>query len=99
MSLLEAISPTARMLLGKTGGGRMNICKPSSGPRALKIHVQLSRNKTLCGILFDPAQEDLAEANCKRCLRCQAHARIHRPRPIIRLNGRRVSVNQTTIKL
>jgi hypothetical protein len=77
----------------------MNICKPTSGPRALKIHVQLSENKTLCGLRFDPAQEDLAEANCKRCARCRARTRNHRPRPIIRLNGKRISKNQTTIKL
>jgi hypothetical protein len=99
MSLLEAISPTARRLLGNSGGGRMNICKPSSGPRALKIHVQSAHGKTLCGLLFDPAQTDLAEANCKRCLRCQARTHNHLPRRIIRLNGKRVSPNQITIKL
>lgn len=105
MSLLEAISPTARLLLGKMGGGRMNsIVKATTHGHALRVHVKLGYNKTLCGLLLDPCQLDLAEPNCKRCAACQQRSlrmattgRAHRPRSTVRLNGRKVSINQVKL--
>jgi hypothetical protein len=62
----------------------------------LRIHIRTGECKTLCGQKFTACQEDLAgPANCKSCHRI-AHKKL-RPRSIIRLNGRKVSVNQTKL--
>ena len=84
MSILEAISPTARHLL------RLPITKGGEGHR---IHTAIGHNKTLCGILLTPTQADLGPVDCKRCTRIKQQ----RARSIKRLNGRRVSPNQLSI--
>lgn len=84
MSILEAISPTARHLLS------LPITKGCEGHR---IHTAIHHNKTVCGILLQPAQVDIGPVNCKRCLRIKQQ----RARSIKRLNGRCVSPNQLPI--
>lgn len=98
MSLLEAISPTARMLLGSSGGGRMNfIIKPVAHTRTLRIHVKsaAAETRTLCGIVLERGQLDIGPANCLRCALCLRVRQLRRHiRGTTRLNGKRVSPNQ-----
>ena len=76
-----------------------NITKSSIGRRSVRVHVALRHNRTLCGIVLNPAQEVISECDCKRCKRClRAANRIH-IRGTARLNGRRVSPNQLAIPI
>ena len=90
-SLLEAVSPTARRLLATMPA---RITKAVPVDRGLKVHIKLAYNKTRCGLLLSPAQEDLAECNCKRCIAIAAKVRRLNQRAIKLLNGRRVSPQQ-----
>jgi hypothetical protein len=72
MSLLEAISPTARALLAEfsEGGGKMNIIK-NTKRGCHRIHV-LNGLVPLCGgghgARAAQWQEVILEPDCKRCL-------------------------------
>lgn len=72
------------------------ITKANAHDHALRVHVQLAGNRTRCGLLLSPAQEDLAGCNCQRCLKSLA-AKNKKQRAIKRLNGQRVSPNQREI--
>src|SRR5579863_8681867 len=80
MSILEAISPTARELLKSEGrdpkaensaGGGVNIHKTSGGGRK-KIHLSSPERRPVCGggnsARSAQWQECILEANCRRCL-------------------------------
>jgi hypothetical protein len=69
------------------------ITKAVPADHALRVHLKFTNTKTLCGIVLTPAQEDLAECNCQRCLKI----RVRKPRAYKRLNGRRVSPKQTVL--
>ncbi|MDR3457994.1 MAG: hypothetical protein P4N60_11150 [Verrucomicrobiae bacterium] len=71
------------------------ITRANAHHHALKVHVKLTDTKTLCGVVMTAAQEDIGPANCKRCQRCQQPKM--RRRSTVRLNGRRVSPNQTKL--
>lgn len=73
------------------------ITKAVPVDRGLKVHIKLAYNKTRCGLLLTPAQEDLADCNCQRCLKIAAKVQRNNQRAIKRLNGRRVSANQRTL--
>jgi len=113
MTLLEAISPTSRALLngGRTpvqnrGGVRVNLFRITSAiavqaGRRHKVHLKKGTepdNRTLCGIKLNTVQEDLSDCNCSRCLLITSKpVRSHRPRAIKRLNGRKISPQQTKL--
>lgn len=72
MTLLEAISPTARMLLAddaETGGGTVISHVQQSG-RRLKVHVLIDGRPACgggCGARLAQWQQVLLEVNCERC--------------------------------
>ena len=76
-SPLEAISPTARLLLhrGFSGGGFMNPITKNTKTGRHRVHIANANHAPLCGggnsARSAQWQEVIIPADCRRCLKIQ----------------------------
>ena len=73
MSILEAISPTARLLLGNSGGGIVNSITKSTKTGLHRVHAVNANHAPICGggnsARSAQWQEVIIEPDCRRCLK------------------------------